>query len=110
MKQDTNQNSANLEDKIDFLTDVVQKLSLEVQSLKEELRSEREKSVRKKEEDIDISSTPIIEGDICIVLNKYKGLQGTRFKVTKVNGDKIHFLAQRLSYVAHSVKRQENRP
>lgn len=91
MKRDTDQDSANLEDKIDYLTDIVQQLRLEVLSLKDELRAEREKGVRKKESDIDINSTPIVIGDVCVVLNKYKGLQGTQFKVTKVTGDKIHF-------------------
>ena len=91
MKRDTDQDFANLEDKIDFLTEIVQQLRLEVLSLKDELHLKREKSVRKKEKDSDINSTPIVEGDICIVLNKYKGLQGTKFKVTSVNGDKIHF-------------------
>ena len=56
------QDSTNLEDNFIFLTDIIQS------------KAKFRRTIRKKEEDIDINSTPIIEGDICVALNKYKGL------------------------------------
>ena len=68
----------------------------------------KEEKDETKKDYININDTPIVKGDICRVLNKYKGLQGLEFKVTKVTGDKIHFLAQRIPYVAYTFKRWEN--
>ena len=69
-----------LERKIDFLVELVQDLRLEVRSLKREvqqLKSDGSPGTRqtKQEDPRDPDDTPIIEGDICEVLNNYKGLK-----------------------------------
>ena len=88
--------SQDIEDKVDFLTSLVQELRLEIGSLRREvleLKLERgtEKAQPKQEKFVDPDDTPIVEGDICEILNSYKGLKGTRFKVTRSENDKIHF-------------------
>ena len=114
MKRETDQDSLRLERKIDLLTDIVQELRIEVQSLKEELRSIKEGKTETKKEDFNINDTPIVKDDICRVLNKYKGLQGLEFKVTKVTGDKIHFwhngyptwrIRTNVEKIAHAIKK-----
>lgn len=93
MKEEGNQ---DIEGKVDFLTSLVQELRLEIGSLRREilelkLEKGTEKAQPKHEKFVDPDDTPIIEGDICEILNNYKGLKGTRFKVTKSENDKIHF-------------------
>ena len=77
--------------------ELVQDLRLEVKSLKQELQELKSDGLSetkqvKQENPRDPDDTPIVEGDICEVLNSYKGLKGTRLKVTKSANDKIHFI------------------
>ena len=93
MKEERNQ---DIESKVDFLTSLVQELRLEIGSLRREvlelkLEKKVEKTESKQENFTDPNDTPIVEGDICEILNNYKGLKGTKFKVTKSENDKIHF-------------------
>ena len=60
-------------------------------STKIKIEKGTEKAQPKQEKFVDPDDTPIVEGDICEILNNYKGLKGTRFKVTKSENDKIHF-------------------
>lgn len=97
MKGTYSEGRTELEDKVDFLVDLVKDLRLEIRSLRQEvqeLESNNNTASKpvKQEDPRDPDDTPIIEGDICEVLNSYKGLKGTRFKVTKSTGDKIHFI------------------
>ena len=82
-----------LEDKIDFLMDLVKGLRLEIRSLRQEIQELKSRSTPAAKQNFrDPDYTPIIEGDICEVLNSYKGLKGIKFKVTKSTDDKIHFI------------------
>lgn len=74
--------------------ELVQDLRLEVKSLKQELQELKSDGLSetkqvKQENPRDPDDTPIVEGDICEVLNSYKGLKGTRLKVTKSANEKF---------------------
>ena len=74
--------------------ELVQDLRLEVKSLKQELQELKSDGLSetkqvKQENPRDPDDTPIVEGDICEVLNSYKGLKGIRLKVTKSANEKF---------------------
>lgn len=90
---------ASIERKLDILTSLVQELKLEIRTLKGEIHQLRSKesiphsTTSSKEAYIDPDDTPIVIGDHCEVLNKYKGLRGYQFKVTNVVNEKVYFIS-----------------
>ena len=75
MKEEKCSNTPILEIKIDLLTTLVQELILEIRTLRSEIQEFKSKDpasttyTTKQDTFLDPNNTPIIEGDICKILN-----------------------------------------
>lgn len=90
--------------RIDELTELVQELRVEIRDLKQERNQQRNNNIppvnnqnnsdypyTQDEFDNPDTTSTLEVGDICIILNKYKGLKGRTIVVKHFLHDQVHF-------------------